>query len=194
MFGLKRWKIKRLTKKLKTMRLDRQNSQPRDEILKREVLYYFELAKLYKSQIGQVKYPYAELMMLECYRAAASLDDALAHYNLGQYSLGKASFRVGLQKEGLFESAANEKRIEHAYHEAHAHLLQAEELGHIEAKRLRGLCFINGWGVEPDSDKGFELIVASIEKEGSWDRVPQIFAAMGLNKPEFFSAIMQRRK
>ncbi|HAT9519670.1 TPA: hypothetical protein JBC96_14495, partial [Legionella pneumophila subsp. pneumophila] len=57
-----------------------------------------------------------------------------------------------------------------------------------------GLCIINGWGVESDKNAGFELVVDSIEQEGSWDKIPQIFASMGLNKPEFFSAIMQRRK
>lgn len=49
-------------------------------------------------------------------------------------------------------------------------------------------------GVESDKNTGFELVVDSIEQEGSWDKIPQIFASMGLNKPEFFSAIMQRRK
>lgn len=72
-------------------------------------------------------------------------------------------------------------------------MLAAEQLKHVEAKRLHGLCYINGWGVEVDKKRGFELIVESIEQENSWDKVPQIFAAMGLNKPEFFSALTQHR-
>ena len=47
--------------------------------------------------------------------------------------------------------------------------------------------------MELDKKVGFELIVESIEQENSWDKVPQIFASMGLNKPEFFSALTQLR-
>ena len=33
----------------------------------------------------------------------------------------------------------------------------------------------------------------AIELEQSWDKVPQIFASIGLNKPEFFSALTKMR-
>ncbi|KTD19399.1 hypothetical protein E3983_08275 [Legionella israelensis] len=194
MFSLKRWKIRKLTKKLKALKHNRLSEQPRDEVIKKEISYYFELAALYKTVIGKKKFPYAKLMLLECYRAAAALDDSTANFNLGYHLLEEAKYRDALQKEGLFDSQRNEVRMSQLYEEAHAYLKAAEQLGHIEAKRLRGLCYINGWGVDVDKEGGFELIVASIEQEGSWDRVPQIFAAIGLNKPEFFSAIMQRRK
>ncbi len=45
-----------------------------------------------------------------------------------------------------------------------------------------------------DKKRGFDLIVDSIDQENSWDKVPQIFAALGLNKPEFFSQLTQRRQ
>lgn len=194
MFSLKRWKIRKLTKKIKALKHNRLSEQPRDEVLKKEISYYFELAALYKAAMGKKKFPYAKLMLLECYRAAASLDDSTANFNLGSDLLEQAKFRDTLQKEGVFDSQGNALRMSQLYEEAHAYLKAAEKLGHIEAKRLRGLCFINGWGVVVDKEGGFELVVASIEQEGSWDRVPQIFAAIGLNKPEFFAAIMQRRK
>lgn len=194
MISLNRWKINGIIKKLKAMQNNRVSNQPTDEVLKREILYYFELASLYKKLIGNRKFPYAEIMLVECYRAAASLDDSAAHFQLGQMFLEEAKYRANLQIDGVFNSQANLKRCHQLYEEAHAHLLAAENLGHIAAKRLRGLSMINGWGVVVDKSTGFELIVASIEQEGSWDRVPQIFAEMGLNKPEFFSAIMQRRK
>ncbi|KGP63818.1 hypothetical protein EP47_12360 [Legionella norrlandica] len=194
MFNFTRWKIKRITKKIRAMQSNRVSNQPGDEALKKEILYYFELAGIFKRLKGHKKFPYAEIMMVECYRAAASLDDSSANFQLGQIFLEEAKYRQKLDNEGIFNSQANLRRAQQLYDEAHAHLIAAERLGHVGAKRLRGLCIINGWGVAVDKDAGFELIVASIEQEGSWDKVPQIFASMGLNKPEFFSAIMQRRK
>lgn len=190
----KRWKIKKIVKKLKALQLNRATNQPGEELVKKEIAYYIELAAIYKGLHGNKKYPYAQLMYEECLRAAAGLDDAEANYQLGYTALEEAKFRANLEKENVFQSELNRKKSEQLYGEAHAYLLAALSLGHVSAKRLRGLCFINGWGLEVDKKEGFELVVASIEQEGSWDRVPQIFASMGLNKPEFFSAIMQRRK
>ncbi|KTD73330.1 hypothetical protein [Legionella tucsonensis] len=191
---LKRWQIRRIIKKIKAMQANRVNNQPGDEMLKKEIAYYFELASIYSKLKGNKKFPYAQLMYMECYRAAAMLDDAEANYQLGQMILEEAKFRQNLEKEGVFKSEPNLKKCNQLFEEAHAYLLAAIALNHIAAKRLRGLSFINGWGLEADKKTGFELIVASIEEEGAWDRVPQIFASMGLNKPEFFSQIMQRRK
>ncbi|CAM2909368.1 hypothetical protein [Legionella worsleiensis] len=194
MFSMRRWKIKRLSKKIKAMQNNRVNNQPGDEIIKREILCYFELAALLKKMKCSKKFPFSEIMLIECYRKAAELDDSSAHYQLAQMFIDEAKYRQNLDSEGVFDSSANLRRSQQLYEEAHAHLLAAEKLGHIAAKRFRGLCIINGWGVIIDKDKGFELIVESIEQEGSWDKIPQIFASMGLNKPEFFSAIMQRKK
>ncbi|MGC1182853.1 hypothetical protein [Legionella sp.] len=191
---LTHWKIKKIVKKLKSLQANRVNNQPTDEVLKKEIAYYFELATIYKKRIGNKKFPHASIMYEECLRAAASLDDAEANYQLGKILLDDAKFREELEREGVFNSEVNNKKCLQFYEDAHAYLSAAVVLGHIEAKRLRGLCFINGWGVETDKNAGFELVVASIEQEGSWDRVPQIFSSIGLNKPEFFSAIMQRRK
>lgn len=170
------------------------NNQPTDEILKKEIAYYFELADIYKKLIGKKRFPYAQQMSAECYRVAAGLDDAEANYRLGQMSIEEAKFREKLEQEGIFKSELNLKKYKQLYEEGHAYLLAAIALQHVGATRLRGLAFINGWGLEPDKKTGFELVVASIEQEGSWDRVPQIFASIGLNKPEFFAAIMQRKK
>ncbi|MBI2786042.1 MAG: hypothetical protein HYX60_06960 [Legionella longbeachae] len=191
---LTRWKIKRIIKKIKLMQANRVNNQPGDEMLKREISYYFELAAIYNRLKANKKFPFAQQMGVECYRAAAALDDAEANYQMGHIYLEEAKFREGLEKEAVLKSEANLKKCLQLYEEAHAYLVAAMDLGHISAKRLRGLSFINGWGLDVDNKTGFELIVDSIEQEQAWDRVPQIFAAMGLNKPEFFSAIMQRRK
>jgi len=190
----KRWKIRKIVKKLKVMQAGRVHSQPGDEVLKKEIAYYFELAAIYKGLRCHKKFPYAEQMREECLRAAALLDDAEANYQLGKMILEEAKFRDNLEKEGVLKSEFNAKECHKLYEEAHAYLSAAMDLSHVEARRLKGLCYINGWGLEADKKAGFELVVASIEQEGSWDRVPQIFASMGLNKPEFFSQIMQRRK
>ena len=193
MWSLKRFKINRLIKKLKSMQQSRIHNQPSDEALKKEIQGYYKLASIYQPLHGKKKYPFAEQMILECYRAAANIDDTNSHYLLGKSLLDEAKFREDLQKNGVFASDSNARQITELYKEAHAYLLAAEKLKSIPAKRLRGLCFINGWGVELDKKVGFELIVESIEQENSWDKVPQIFASMGLNKPEFFSALTQLR-
>lgn len=194
MFSITQWKIKRLIKKIKVMQANRVNNQPNDQQLKREISYYFDLAVLFKKIQRSKKFPYAHIMLVESYKNAASLNDSTAHYQLGLICLEEAKFRRTLQTEGLFSSEENQKKCQASFDEALAHLFAADKLGHAQAKRTRGLCIINGWGVVADKNAGFELVVESIEKEGSWDKIPEIFAALGLNKPEFFSAIMQRRK
>lgn len=190
---LKKFKIKRLTKKLKSMQRNRVHNQVSDEILAKEIAYYHELATIYKSSVGHKSHPYAPIMVDACLRAAAALHNSAAQYELGKQLLDEAKFRTNLQDEELFASSSNECQITLLYEEALAYLQAAEQVGHIEAKRLHGLCYINGWGVSADKDKGFELIVASIDQENSWDKVPEIFAKIGLNKPEFFSALMKHR-
>lgn len=190
----KRWKIKKLTKKIKAMQQYRQHNQPNDEVLAKERTYYHELAACYRRLRGHKAYPFAEEMEQACWRASAVIDDKEAQYWLGKQLLDEAKFREQLQQEGVFASSSNERQRYQGYEEAHAYLQAAEKLGHIEAKRLRGLCYINGWGVEANRDKGFDLVVGSIEQENSWDKVPQIFATLGLNKPEFFSALMKHRQ
>ncbi|AHE67213.1 sel1 repeat family protein [Legionella oakridgensis] len=193
MLFLKRLKIKRITKKIKALQHTRIHNQPSEEALKKEMALYHTLAGIYESLRGKKKFPFAREMSMECYRAAATIEDSQAQYILGKYLLDVAKFREDLQLKGIFANPSNEKQMKEHYEEALAYLTAAEQLGHIQAKRLHGLCYINGWGVEADKKRGFELVVASIEQENSWDKVPQIFAAIGLNKPEFFSALTQFR-
>ena len=170
------------------------HNQPKDEQLIKERNYYHELGKIYYKLIGNKKYPHAATMRLACLRAASQLDDANAQYELAEILLNEAKFCNQLQLDGLFASTTNERYMRQLYEEAFIYLELAEKLGHSLAKRLHGLCLINGWGIASDKEKGFSLIVASIEQENSWDKVPQIFAEIGLNKPEFFAAIMKHSK
>jgi len=193
MFSLKRFKINQLIKKLSTMQRNRVHNPPSDELLKKEIDGYHRLASMYEKLEGKKKFPFARESKLACYRAAAMIDDASSSYTLGKMLLEEAKLREQWEIHILFASQSNVRFMTQLYEEAHAYLLAAETREHIEAKRLRGLCYINGWGVPQDKKKGFELIVASIQQENSWDRVPQIFASMGLNKPEFFSELTQMR-
>jgi len=191
----KRSIINRLLKKVKSFQKQRAaQTTPTPAVVKKEIAYYHQLAKLYGELIGKKKFPFAREQRLECYRAAATLEDAQAKYCLAKDLIDEAKFRDALQHEGVFASAINERLAKQLFDEAIAYLIAADPFNHILAKRLLGLCYIRGWGVEVDQDKGFEYIVASIELEKSWDKVPQIFSAMDLNKPEFFAAFMQHRK
>ena len=193
MLLLKRFTIRSLTKKLKLMHQNRLHNQPSDEVIGKEINLYRTLATIYRAFRNKKKYPFSDLMVTECLRAAAALDSSQAQYELGEKLLEEAKFREKLEMEGLFANDANARRMRELYQDAHTYLFNADKFSHILAKRLRGLCFINGWGVEIDKNKGFELVVASIDQENSWEKVPQIFAAIGLNKPEFFAALGKHR-
>ncbi len=190
---LTRLKIKRLIKKLQVAKQAREHNQPTDEASRLEKAGYHQLAEVYQGLQGKKKWPFARERMLACYRAASMLHDAQAQYLLGQALLDEAKMREELEASHVFASKSNARTMAQLYEEAHAYLSAAEGLQHIEAKRLHGLCYINGWGVPEDKSHGFKLVVESIELENAWDKVPQIFASIGLNKPEFFSALTKMR-
>lgn len=191
---LKRFKIKRLQKQLKVLSAARLNHTSSTEALQKEIALYYMLAKVYESLAGEKKHPFAREQALACYRAAAALDDAQAQFLVGQKVLEEARMREELQMSGLFASESNATYLKMLYHDAHGFLLAAEKHQHIKAKRVRGLCYINGWGVPVDKDAGFDLVVASIEQENAWDRVQKIFSELGINQSSFFSELFQHRK
>ncbi len=190
---LKRMKINRLVKKLSSLKQARELNQPSEENIRIEIDGYHRLAHLYASLHGKKKWPFARERCLACFRASAMLDDAKAQYILGKALLDEAKFRASLEEGKLFASQSNARSMTQLYEEAHAYLSAAEGFSHVEARRLHGLCYINGWGVPEDKEHGFKLVVESIELEKSWDKVPQIFESIGLNKPEFFSALTKMR-
>jgi TPR repeat protein len=190
---LKRFKIKRLVKKISSLKQSRELNQPTEEAIRIEKEGYHRLAAMYASVHGKKKWPFARERRLACYRASAMLDDAEAQYVLGKALLDEAKFRASLEEGKVFASQSNARSMAQLYEEALAYLSAAEGLKHVLARRLHGLCYINGWGVPEDKEHGFKLVVESIELEQSWDKVPQIFASIGLNKPEFFSALTKIR-
>lgn len=193
MILFKTLKIRSYIRKIKAMQHSRLHNQVSNEEMTKEINLYRKLITIYQSLNGNKKFPFAELMIKECLRAAASLDDAASQYELALKLLEEAKYRDNLQQQEIFANKSNERQVQQLFEESHAYLTAAENLHHVLAKRMRGLCYINGWGVDIDKNKGFELVVASIQQENSWDKVPQIFAEIGLNKPEFFTALMKHR-
>ena len=193
MCWFKRLKIKKILKNLKVAQQYRLHNQPSDQNLRKEIVLYHQLAGLYASLQGHKKFPFAREHKLACYRAASALNDAEAQYLLGKSLLEEAKARDDLQRGEIFANQSNERYMKVLYEDAHAFLTSAESLHHIQARRLHGLCYINGWGVPIDKSRGFDLIVESIEQENSWDRVQKVFASIGINKPAFFSELFQHR-
>jgi len=179
-------------KKLTLMQRNRVLNPPTEELLKKEIDGYHLLASMYQKLEGKKKFPFAKEAKMAAYRAAAMVDDSKSQYILGKTLLDEAKLRQDWER-GLFASKHNSQMMNLLFEDALAFLEAAEKRQHIDAKRQRGLCFIHGWGVPCDQQKGFEMIVESIQQENSWDKVPQIFASLGLNKPEFFSQLTQMR-
>lgn len=193
MCWFKRFKINKLIKNAKIMQQYRQLNQPTDALIAKEIAIYFQLASLYEALKKHKKFPFAHEQMLACYRAAASMNDKNAQYLLGKNLLEEAKFREEAQNSVIFAHESNAKRMRELYNESHAYLSSASIMNHIQAKRLLGLCYINGWGVPEDKNKGFDLVIVSIEQENSWDRVQKVFAEIGINNSTFFSELFQYR-
>lgn len=193
MIFFKKLKMKRLIKKIKSLQAQRVHNQPSADALKKEQALYHQLAQIYLALQHKKKWPFARISALECYRASADIEDAEAHYIVAKTLIDEAKGRELIKNEGFLSSSSNERQMKQLYEEIFAHLKAASEMNHIHAKRLYGLCYIKGWGIPVDQDKGMEFIIESIDRENSWDKVPQIFTALDLNKPEFFSALMRKR-
>lgn len=188
-----RLKLKSMAKKAMVMNKNRLHSPVSDEIMKKEIELLYAIAKLYDKYRFHKKFPFGAQSAIEAYRVAASLNDPNAQYIVGQRLLEQGKYWDSF-KGTPFESAVHQRYASDVYREAFAYLDSAEATGHALAKRLKGLAFINAWGVEKNSDKGFALVVDSIDLEKSWDRATKIFEEIGLNKPEFFSSIMSIRQ
>ncbi|OGV26130.1 MAG: hypothetical protein A3F18_05440 [Legionellales bacterium RIFCSPHIGHO2_12_FULL_37_14] len=189
----KAFRIKRLTKKIMALQQHRLNHQVRDEDIKQECMIYHKLYYLYTKMRGNKHYPFALETAIECLRVAAQLHDVEAQFIIGKHFLEEANWRAELEQNKIFASARNQKLMHDLFSDAHAYLAEGDKEGHILAKRYYGLCFIFGWGTAVDKDKGFALVVESIAKENAWSKAPQIFAQLGLNKPEFYEAFTKQQ-
>lgn len=189
----KAYRIRRITKKIAQLQQYRLNQAVKDEMIVKEVKCYHKLNKLYTKLYGHKKFPFALEMATECLRLAAQLDDVNAEYALGERYLEEGKWRESLERGKYFASQTNLSLMKIAYEHAHAYLTAAENKGCSRAKRLHGLSYINAWGVSADKNKGFKMVVESIADENAWDKAPQILALIGLNKPEFYEAMVKQR-
>ena len=151
------------------------------------------MAKIYDRHRFDKKIPQAQWWALENYRAAAALEDRQAQYTVGERLMEIGKFWDGL-RETIYACQAHEKYAKTAYDEAFVYLQAAEQQQYPLAKRLQGLAWINGWGVEQDFDRGVALVVDSIEMEGQWDKLTDILTEIKLNTPEFFASIRKARE
>lgn len=188
-----RLKLKSMTKKATSLHRYRQDNAVSDILINKELTLFREIATLYDKYQFNKRFPNAREYALEAYRAAASLNDTNAQYIVGKRLLEQGKFWDSLQQT-VYMCSVHQKYAAEAYKEAFVYLDSAEAAGHALAKRLKGLAYINGWGVEKNKDQGFSLVVDSIDQENSWDRATKIFDEIGLNKPEFFASIMSIRQ
>lgn len=186
---IQKMKLASLQKKLRKFFEDRQQEKASQSDIKKEIELHYELANFYKEHLYDSDVPNAKAYMVENYRTAAILGDVNALYELGRILLDDAKFweQMSVSEYGC---KVHLKYKNAFYEEALTYLKTAEEQGHALAKRLYGMVLIHGWGIPEDKEKGFKLIVDSIDIEKSWDRATKIFEELGLNKPEFFNAIM----
>jgi len=193
MFAFKERKLKRLLKKATTLHNYRQSNKVADNVVKKESDLYLSMAKIYDKLKNKKKCPHAWHSGLVNYRAAAMLGDSTAQYIVGERLTEEAKF-WDKQKESIYASSIYAKYAAMYFEEAYAFFDAAAKSDFSKAKRMKGLLLINGWGVEQDTDEGLKLVIESIEQDGIWDKAAQIFGELGLNKPEFFNAIMTHKQ
>lgn len=186
----KRLKLKSLLKKAKKLHQVRDQGEAGG--FKLEIAALKELTHFFDANRFNKKFPDAQLQALEYYRAAAALDDAQAQHQLSQRLFAIARFYDEWEKN-IYGSPIHKKYAEFYYEDAFKYLKQAETGGYALAKRFHGLAYINGWGVAKDSEKGFQMVIDSIEMEQAWERASKIFEELKLNSPEFFNAIMKHK-
>lgn len=193
MVFFKRFKARRLQKKLGLMIKHREQNAVSDTLLAKEIALCYRLASLYKSLIGCKKEPYAKEMQLESYRLAANINDTRAYYLVGSQRLEDGKFWQSLS-EGDFSSDYHQMHAKEAFKEAFNYLEMADNNDYALARRQIGMAFINGWGKEVDKDKGFKMVVESIDKLNEWPKVTEVFKSLDLNKPEFYEQLTNLRK
>lgn len=189
---LKKWKEKRLLKKINVLQRNRENNQVSQQKIDEEVKLLNDLFNFYYKNRKNKNYPFANAAQENCMRVAVSIGSQKALFWLGKNLLDEAKEREVWQKGGVLANTNNQKVIEDLFFQAQAYLKEAAKTN-VDAQRLLALCSIHGWGEPIDRKKGFGLLVDSINREDSWDKLPEIFAKIGLNKPEFLKELIKFR-
>jgi hypothetical protein len=189
---LKKWKEKRLLKKIALLQRNRENNQVNQQKLDDEIKLLNELFNFYHKNRKNKNFPLAKAAQENCMRMAVSLGDQKALLWLGKTLLEEAKERDVWQRAGVLANTHNQKVTEDLFFQAHGFLKESAKIN-VDAQRLLALCSIHGWGEPIDRKKGFGLLVESINREDSWDKLPEIFAKIGLNKPEFLKELIKFR-
>lgn len=158
-----------------------------------EIATQLKLAKFYDKHRFDKELSNTEILAFECYRAAALLGDLEAQYICGKRLLDKGRFWEQFS-QGMYGTHVHKKYAEEAYKEGLSYIEAAEEQGYPLAKRLHGLAYLKGWGVEQTPTLGYKLIIDSIEEEKAWERAKEIIQELGLDVTEFFSHLAAYQK
>lgn len=183
---LKKMKLTGLRKKIEKHNALRESGNPAPRDL--EIKALFDLAKFYDAHHNDNDFPFAAELALEAYRAAAKHADPEAQYICGQRFLEKGKF----WHQQLTDILPDDRQRHYAkenYAEAFQYLQEAQKHKHPLALRLHGMAYVNGWGVELDTNVGFKMVIDSIDWANAWDNATKIFEELGLNSPDFFQAL-----
>jgi len=191
-YWIKSFKEKRLLKKIRVLQSERLSAQVSDVKIQLEIKHLHALALFYEKCFGSKHYPFALEMQENAHRNAAAIGDFKSEYWLGQELIKHGRARLEWQNGQVIANEDNQKKIDELFTQAYIYLEKASQ-HEVEALRLMGLCHIHAWGKSLDRKKGFALIVDSINREDSWDKLPDIFSKIGLNKPEFLKELIKFR-
>jgi len=183
---MKSMKFNSLQKKAEKLHESRQAGKGN---IKDEAAVLIELGQFYDDNRFDEEYPRAEIVALEYFRTAASLESEEANFICAQKYLDLGKF-WDVWANGNYGRSEYRERSEKYFQDAFRALEQSEAAGNFKAKRLHGLVYIHGWGIEKDPKAGLQCILESIEMEKAWDRVTKILEELDLNTPEFYEALM----
>lgn len=192
MIFFKQRKLNRLRKKVGILSSNRLTNPVSDSLVKKEINLYKKLAVVYDSLTKSKKFPFAREMAIESYRLASELGDSEASRIVGQRLLEKGQFWDGMT-DTLYFDQVHDSYKKTCFDAAVLFLKTASDKGDAIGKRLLGVAYVNGFGVEIDMDQGLKLIMESLDLENAWPRSAQIFAELGLNKPDFFTKLMSMK-
>ncbi|MDQ8040003.1 MAG: hypothetical protein REH83_06300 [Rickettsiella sp.] len=188
MNSLQKFKFKRLQKKLhKLHKLYEQDGA--ETQLKALISAFYSLAEFYKKHRFDKELPNAEFHALECYRVLSSFGDVKAQYLLGEGLLNYGKFWTDLSRNPLYKTNQARVYAKSFFEESRVYLQAADDQDYFLARRLLGMIYIHGWGCTPDLQKGYQLILESIDLEQAWSKATQIFDVLQLNSPEFFASL-----
>lgn len=193
MIFFKKFRLNRLRKKVGHMCQNRLTNDVSDSLLQKEIVLYKKIGIVYDAMYRSKKHPYVREMAIESYRLAADLGDVEGMRIVGERLLDFGKFWDSMSNT-LYYNEIHDTYKKQYFDEGFRYLNTANELDDIISKRLLGLSYINGWGVESDVDKGLGYIIESLDIENAWARSSSIFAELGLDKPEFFTKLMSMKR